>query len=119
RGVKMISPAKYYPSHYGKVPPAPPNNDRGTDIISIHHDTDHHGVYDRHKVFVDGLNMANAAVKGRGGVWVMNSPYLLFYPDANNDDIPDAPPTVHLSGFGLEDSHFTANGLVWGPDGWL
>ena len=26
---------------------------------------------------------------------------------------------VHLSGFGLEDTHSAANSLTWGPDGWL
>ncbi|MFM8358840.1 MAG: PVC-type heme-binding CxxCH protein, partial [Verrucomicrobiota bacterium] len=84
-----------------------------------HEDTDGDGRYDRHRVFVDGLNLANAAVRGRDGVWVMNSPYLLFYPDRDGDDRPDGPPAVHLAGFGLEDTHSTANGLVWGPDGWL
>lgn len=118
-GVKMLSRDKYYRSHYDKVPPAPPDHDKGADIISIHEDTDGDGVFDKHKVFAEGLNMANAAVRGRGGVWVMNSPYLLFFPDQNGDDIPDGPPVVHLSGFGLEDTHSTANGLVWGPDGWL
>ncbi len=63
--------------------------------------------------------MANAVVHGRGGVWVMHTPYLLFYPDANNDDIPDGAPEVRLAGFGFEDTHSVANGLVWGPDGWL
>ncbi|HIA47809.1 MAG TPA: hypothetical protein EYN96_07535, partial [Candidatus Hydrogenedentes bacterium] len=48
-----------------------------------------------------------------------NPPYLLFYPDANQDDIPDGDPVVHLAGFGLEDLHAVANGLRWGPDGWL
>ncbi len=118
-GLTMLSRDKVYRAHYDKVPAAPPNHDRGADIISIHEDTNGDGVFDKHKVFVDGLNLANAAVSGRGGVWVMNSPYLLFYPDANGDDIPDGPPEVRLAGFGFEDSHSTANGLVWGPDGWL
>ena len=118
-GVKMVSRDRYYRSHYDKIPPAPPNHDRGRDIISIHEDTDGDGKYDRHKVFQDGLNMANAAVQGRGGVWVMHTPYLLFYPDKNFDDIPDGPPEVHLQGFGMEDTHSVANGLVWGMDGWL
>lgn len=118
-GVNMISRDKYYRSHYDRVPPAPPNHDRGADIISIHEDTDGDGKYDKHTVFQDGLNMANSAVRGRGGVWVMQTPYLLFYPDKNSDDIPDGPPVVHLQGFGLEDTHSVANGLVWGPDGWL
>ena len=88
-------------------------------MISVHEDTDGDGKYDRHKVFQDGLNMANAALPGRGGVWVMQTPYLLFYPDQDFDDVPDGPPVVHLEGFGLEDTHSVANGLVWGMDGWL
>lgn len=118
-GVTMLSRDKYYRAHYDKIPPAPPNHDRGADIISIHEDTNGDGVFDRHKVFLDGLNMANAAVRGHGGVWVMHTPYLLFYPDQNFDDVPDGPPEVRLAGFGLEDTHSIANGLVWGPDGWL
>ncbi len=118
-GVNMVSRDKYYRSHYDRVPPPPPNHDRGADIISIHEDTDGDGIFDRHKVFQDGLNMANAVVRSRGGVWVMNTPYLLFYPDKNFDDIPDGPPVVHLQGFGLEDTHSVANGLVQGADGWL
>lgn len=118
-GVNMVSRDKYYRSHYDRVPPAPPNHDRGADIISIHEDTNGDGIFDKHKVFQDGLNMANAMVRGKGGVWVMNTPYLMFYPDRNFDDIPDGPPEVHLQGFGLEDTHSVANGLVWGPDGWL
>src|SRR5262249_41730498 len=56
---------------------------------------------------------------GRGGVWILNPPYLLFYPDRNNDDIPDGDPEVHLEGFGLEDTHSVTSNLSWGPDGWL
>jgi putative membrane-bound dehydrogenase-like protein len=118
-GLTMISRDKYYRAHYDKVPPAPPHHDRGMDIISVHESSKGDGVYDRHKVFQDGLNMANAVVRGYGGVWVMHTPYLLFYPDANGDDVPDGPPEVRLAGFNFEDTHSIANGLVWGPDGWL
>ena len=118
-GLKMISRDRYYRSHYDKVPPAPPNHVHGRDIVSIHEDTDGDGKYDKHKIFQDGLNMANAAIRGRGGVWVMHTPYLLFYPDQDFDDVPDAPPVVHLQGFGMEDTHSVANGLTWGMDGWL
>ena len=52
-------------------------------------------------------------------MWVLNPPYLLFYPDRNNDDVPDGDPEVHLQGFGLEDTHSVVNSLQWGPDGWL
>ncbi|MBI3468062.1 MAG: c-type cytochrome [Planctomycetes bacterium] len=118
-GLTMLSRDKFYRSHYDKLPAAPPHHDRGADVISIHEDSDGDGLFDKHKVFVDGLNMANAVVRGRGGVWVMHTPYLLFYPDKDGDDVPDAAPVVHLSGFGFEDAHAMANGLVWGPDGWL
>ncbi len=118
-GLKMVSRDRYYRSHYDRKPPAPPNHDRGADIVSIHEDTDGDGSYDRNTIFQDGLNMANAVVRGHGGVWVMNTPYLLFYPDADFDDKPDGPPVVHLDGFGMEDTHSVANGLVWGMDGWL
>ena len=71
------------------------------------------------KDFVSDLNIARSVVCGRGGVWILNPPYLLFYPDKNRDDIPDGDPKVVLSGFGLEDTHSGANSLAWGPDGWL
>lgn len=118
-GLKMLSRDKYYRSHYNQMPPAPPNHDRGRDVISVHEDSNGDGDFDTHKTFLEGLNMANAALRGRGGVWVMHTPYLLFYPDADFDDHPDGPPEVRLQGFGFEDSHSVANGLVWGMDGWL
>jgi hypothetical protein len=118
-GVKMISRDKYYRSRFDRVPPAPPHHDRGRDIITVHEDTDGDGIFDKTKVVLDGLNMANAVLRGHSGLWVMHTPYLLFYPDADGDDVPDRDPEVRLAGFGLEDTHSVANGLVWGPDGWL
>ncbi len=118
-GLKTISHDSVWRSVYDRVPPPPPHHFKGADRISIHEDTHGDGIYDRHKVFVDGLNITTAVERGRGGVWVLNPPYLLFYPDANNDDVPDGDPEVRLSGFGLEDTHSVANSLRWGPDGWL
>ncbi len=118
-GLKMLSRDHFYRAHYDKVPAAPPHHDKGADIVSIHEDTNGDGKFDTHKVFVEGLNMANAVLPGKGGTWVMNAPYLLFYPDADGDDVPDGDPVVHLAGFGFEDSHSAANSLVWGPDGWI
>lgn len=118
-GLKMVSRDVYLRSVYDKVPAAPPNHVRGRDRISIHEDVDGDGVYDTHKVFVDGLNLATSFAIGRGGVWVTNPPYLLFYPDRDRDDVPDGDPEVHLEGFGLEDSHSVINSLRFGPDGWL
>jgi putative heme-binding domain-containing protein len=118
-GLKMISRDKYYRSTFDRLPPAPPDHDRGHDIISVEEDTDGDGVFDRHREVLTGLNMANAVLHGHGGIWVMHTPYLLFYPDADGDDVPDRDPEVRLAGFGLEDTHSIANGLAWGPDGWI
>ena len=118
-GLKMISRDMYYRSKYDRVPPPPPDHDRGADIVSVHEDADGDGIYESHKRVIEGLNMANAALHGRGGIWVMQTPYLLFYPDADGDDVPDRDPEVRLAGFGLEDTHSVANGLAWGPDGWI
>lgn len=118
-GLKMVSRDKFLRTVYDKVPPAPPHHFRGADKISIHADSDGDGRYDKHTVFVEGLNMATSFAQSGDGVWVLNPPYLLFYPDRNHDDVPDGDPEVHLEGFGLEDSHSIANNLQLGPDGWL
>lgn len=118
-GLRVLSKDKHLRAVYDKVPLPPPHHERGADKITIHEDTDGDGKYDKHKTFIDGLNIASSFVKGRGGVWVLNPPYLLFYPDHNNDDVPDGDPVVHLEGFGLEDTHSVVNSLRWGPDGWL
>ncbi|MEZ6129264.1 MAG: c-type cytochrome [Planctomycetaceae bacterium] len=118
-GVTMLSRDVFLRSVYDKVPEPPPHGAKGRDRISIHEDTDGDGVYDQHKTFVDGLNIATSVAIGRGGAFVTNPPYLLFYPDRDGDDIPDGDPEVLLEGFGLEDSHSVVNSLRFGPDGWL
>lgn len=118
-GLTMVSRDKHWRAVYDKVPPPPPRHFPGRDRITIHEDTDGDGRYDKHKTFVEGLNIVTAVERGRGGVWVLNPPYLLFYPDKDGDDLPDGDPEVHLEGFGLEDTHSVVNSLRWGPDGWL
>lgn len=118
-GLKIVSRDNFWRAVYDKVPAAPPNHVRGRDKITIHEDTNGDGIFDTQKTFLDGLNICTAVERGRGGVWVLNPPYLLFYPDRDQDDVPDGDPEVHLAGFGLEDTHSVVNSLRWGPDGWL
>lgn len=118
-GLTAVSRDKFLRTVYDKVPPPPPHHFPGKDKITIHEDTDGDGVYDLHKTFVDGLSLATSFARGRGGLFVLNPPYLLFYPDADQDDVPDGDPQVLLQGFGMEDSHSIASNLRWGPDGWL
>jgi putative membrane-bound dehydrogenase-like protein len=118
-GLKPVSVDQYLRTEYDRVPDPPPRGPRGADRIKILEDTDGDGRADKATVFIDGLNLASGLAVGHGGVFVGQAPYLLYYPDKNRDDRPDADPEVLLSGFGLEDAHATVNSMTWGPDGWL
>lgn len=118
-GLKVVRYDQYLRAQFDRVPQPPPKHVPGRDKITVFEDTNGDGVYDSHKDVITGLNIATSVLTGRGGIWVMNTPYLLFYPDANRDDIPDGDPEVHLTGFGMEDTHAVANSLIWGPDGWI
>ena len=118
-GLKRVQVDRYSRTKYDRVPEPPPHGPRGADRITILSDTDGDGKYDQGRDFIDGLNLASGLAFGHGGVFVLNVPYLLFYPDRNRDDVPDSDPEVLLTGFGMEDAHSVANSLTWGPDGWL
>ncbi len=91
------------------------------DRVIIFHDKDGDGKPDERKVFIDTVQRLTSVEVGLGGVWLMCPPQLLFVPDRNGDDIPDGPPEVVLEGFDVpaQNYHNFANGLKWGPDGWL
>jgi putative membrane-bound dehydrogenase-like protein len=118
-GLKIERYDQHLRAVFDRVPLPPPHGTPGADRITVFEDRDGDGTYDHSKDVITGLNIATAVQPGPGGIWVLNPPYLLFYPDADGDDVPDADPEVHLSGFGLEDTHSVANSLTWGPDGWL
>lgn len=118
-GLKPVEVDQYLRTVYDRLPSPPPKGPRGADRITILEDPDANGHYRKAKDFVTGLNLASGLCLGNGGVYVLQTPYLLFYPDHNGDDVPDGPPEVLLTGFGMEDAHAVANSLQWGPDGWL
>lgn len=124
-GLKLESHDEFWRVVYDRKKPPPPYDTpdkaafRGQDRITIHEDVRGDGSFSKTTTFIDGLNVTTAVCRGRGGVWVLTPPHLVFYPDANQDDVPDGPPVIHLDGFGIEDSHAMANSLRWGPDGWL
>jgi putative heme-binding domain-containing protein len=118
-GLRAVAVDEYLRTKYDRRPDPPPKGPRGHDVIAILEDTDGDGVIDRAKTFLTGLNLASGMALGYGGVFVAQPPYLLFYRDANGDDVPDGDPEVLLTGFGMEDAHAFANSLTWGPDGWL
>ena len=116
---------------------------QGKDRIVIFEDTTGDGVFDTSKTFIEGLNLVSGLEVGFGGVFVGAAPYLMFIPDQNGDDVPDAQrpgsgamaaiaqnglafpkdvpagAIVLRDGFGWQDTHETLNAFIWGPDGWL
>ncbi len=90
----------------------------GRDRIKILEDTNGDGKFDSVKIFVEGLNIPSGIAVGHGGVWVANSPDILFMKDTNGDDRADQIEVV-VSGFGRDDTHELPNSLSWGPDGYL
>jgi putative membrane-bound dehydrogenase-like protein len=91
------------------------------DRVLVFEDSDADGRFDRRTVFTDEVQRLASIELGFGGVWLLCPPRLLFLPDRNGDDIPDGPAEVVLDGFAVpaENYHTFANGLRWGPDGWL
>jgi putative membrane-bound dehydrogenase-like protein len=92
---------------------------KGQDRIKVLEDTDGDGKADKFTIFAEGLNIPSGIAVGHGGVWVANSPDILFYPDADRDAKPDGEPEVVVTGFGRDDTHELPNSFTWGPDGYL
>ncbi len=91
------------------------------DRVLILADRDGDGRADERRVFCDNVQRLTSIEVGRGGVWLIALPRLLFIPDRDGNDVPDGPPEIVLDGFetSTENYHNCASGLRWGPDGWL
>lgn len=77
--------------------------------------------FETRTVFTDNLQMLTGIEVGHGGVWAICPPKLLFIPDADGDLVPDGDAQVVVDGFEVakQNYHNFANGLRFGPDGWL
>lgn len=90
------------------------------DRVVILEDADRDGVAEKRTVFFDQAHQLTSVLPGLGGVWLLCAPQLLFIPDANGDDVPDGEPQVVLDGWDNDSvRHNIANGLSFGPDGWI
>jgi putative membrane-bound dehydrogenase-like protein len=90
----------------------------GRDRIKVLESTKGDGKYDKITVFAEGLNIPSGIAVGHGGVWVANSPDILFYREGPDGKAAGKPEVV-VTGFGRDDTHELPNSLTWGPDGWL
>jgi len=118
-GLKVTELDRHNRAVFDKNLDPPSESKEGADKITIFEDTNGDGFFDKSTNAITGLNITTGVVLGRKKIWVLTPPYLVAYPDSDGDGIPDGKPEVHLSGFGLEDTHAVANNLRWGPDGWL
>ncbi len=116
-GLTRVEVDRYSRTIYDRVPEPPPRGPKGADRLTILGDIDQDRRADRCHDFVSDLDLCTGLEFGYGGVFVLQAPYLLFYPDRNRDDVPDGDPEVLLTGFGMEDAQAMANHLTWGPDG--
>ncbi|MEZ6056633.1 MAG: c-type cytochrome [Planctomycetaceae bacterium] len=91
---------------------------KGRDRIKVLEDTDGDGRVDKTTIFAEGLNIPSGIAVGHGGVWVANSPDILFLQDTDGDLKADKTEVV-VTGFGRTDTHELPNSFTWGPDGWL
>ena len=91
------------------------------DRVLILEDVDGDGRFDKRTVFTEDVQMLTGITIGYDGVWLMTPPQLVYIPDRDHDDKPDGAPIVMLDGFtpATDNHHTFANGLKWGPDGWL
>jgi putative membrane-bound dehydrogenase-like protein len=119
KDLKPVEVDQYLRTRWDKLPEPPPKGPKGADKIVILEDPDENGRFRKAKEVVTGLNLATGFALGYGGVYVLQSPYLLYYRFKPGTDEPAGDPEVLLTGFGMEDPHSYANSLTWGPDGWL
>jgi len=91
------------------------------DRVLVFDDADRDGRLDPPVVYTDAVQLLTSVAVGHGGVWLCCPPQILFLPDADGDLVPDGPAEVVLDGFAVGPSshHNFANGLAFGPDGWL
>ena len=107
---------------------------RFRDRVTMLEDADGDGRAERQATLVDGLEGLASVAVGRGGLWLLCPPHLLFIADGHRPPpawpaTPDSDEPARrraaavpiLDGFTVSpNSHHTfANGLTWGPDGWL
>ena len=78
-GLKPVEVDQYLRTKYDRVPEPPPKGPEGADQIIILEDPDADGRYRQSKDFIDGPEPRVGHVLGYGGVFVVQSPYLLFY----------------------------------------
>jgi putative membrane-bound dehydrogenase-like protein len=91
---------------------------QGRDRLKICEDTNGDGRADKFTIFTEQLSIPTSFVFANGGVIVIHSGKTEFFKDTNGDDKADER-RVLFSGWGMGDTHATANNLRYGFDNWI
>ncbi|MDG1872831.1 MAG: dehydrogenase, partial [Mariniblastus sp.] len=92
--------------------------EKANDKIIVLEDTNNDGRADKSTVFADGLYLPTGLELANGGVYVAQSPHVLFLKDTDGDGVADIR-EIALTGFGIEDSHHSNSAWRRGPGGWI
>lgn len=116
RGRVWITEAVNYRKFNNKDPNFKTN--AAGDRVIILEDTDHDGVADSVKVFVqDSLLVSPMGIAVIGNKVVVScTPNIIVYTDEDGDDVPDKT-GIFLTGFGGKDHDHSLHALLAGPDG--
>jgi putative membrane-bound dehydrogenase-like protein len=96
--------------------PFPERSPSGT--VALLEDRDGDGRFDERAVFLDRLAWPTGIVPYDGGVFIVAAAEILYAKDTDSDGVADVK-RVMFTGFGTENVQGLANGLLWGPDGWI
>src|SRR6266853_945948 len=107
---------EFIPARQDHPPNQPYSPEEALSRMTVLEDFDAAGRARKVTVFAEGLNIPTGIAVGYGGIWVINSPDLLFLREKDGKEISRE---VVLTGFGRTDSHELPSSLTWGPDGWL
>src|SRR6266508_4079963 len=74
----------------------------GKDRVKVLESTKGDGKFDKITTVIEGLNIPSGIAIGHGGVWVANSPDILYYPLLDRDTLKLGKPEVVCTGFGRD-----------------
>ncbi|MCZ6794385.1 MAG: HEAT repeat domain-containing protein, partial [Planctomycetota bacterium] len=93
--------------------------DEGRGVVALLEDPDGDGRFTRRSVFAEGLRFPNGVLPWKGGLFVTDSPELLYLEDRDGDGRADTRQVV-LTGFATDrSSQLRVNDPTPGLDGWI